>query len=108
VKKYYTYDWTQAERTARLVNLQRIGWKEAAVMESGVVVTIPFIEEEEVPYEHESILEAAAVAEYHEKWREFPRADGHLRNGHSVSGEELNQFLKRNEPNIKRQKALPL
>ncbi|WP_226676962.1 long-chain-fatty-acid--CoA ligase [Rossellomorea aquimaris] len=55
---------------------------------------ISSIEVEGALYEHDSVLEAAVVAVPHERWGEVPHAVVVLRNGHSVTEEDLITFTR--------------
>ncbi|WP_409253833.1 long-chain-fatty-acid--CoA ligase [Bacillus sp. SCS-153A] len=67
---------------------------------------ISSIEVEGALYEHDSVLEAAVVAVPHEKWGEVPHAVVVLREGHTVSEEELIQFSKEKLANFKAPKGI--
>ncbi|WP_096201473.1 long-chain-fatty-acid--CoA ligase [Bacillus sp. FJAT-45350] len=67
---------------------------------------ISSIEVEGVLYDHPSVLEAAVVAVPHEKWGEVPHAVVVLREGHSLTEEEVIQFAKSKLANFKAPKSI--
>lgn len=71
-------------------NLDIVDRKKDVIISGGE--NISSIEVEGVLYEHPSILEAAVVAVPHEKWGETPHAVVVLREGHTLTEEEVIAF----------------
>lgn len=67
---------------------------------------ISSIEVEGVLYDHPAVLEAAVIAVPHEKWGEVPHAVVVLRDGYSVTEEELLAFSKTKLANFKAPKGV--
>ncbi|WP_064092928.1 long-chain-fatty-acid--CoA ligase [Rossellomorea aquimaris] len=67
---------------------------------------ISSIEVEGTLYEHPSVLEAAVIAVPHEKWGEVPHAVVVIREGHSLTEEQLIHFSKEKLANFKVPKGI--
>ncbi|ASF38513.1 AMP-dependent synthetase [Halobacillus halophilus] len=67
---------------------------------------ISSIEVEAILYEHPSVLEAAVVATPHDKWGEVPKAVVVLREGETVSEEELIMFCREKLAHFKAPKSI--
>ena len=67
---------------------------------------ISSVEVERVLYEHPDVMEAAVIAHHDDKWGEVPHAYVLLKDGASVSGEELIEFCRARLAHFKCPKAV--
>ncbi|TWI56220.1 long-chain-fatty-acid--CoA ligase [Halalkalibacter nanhaiisediminis] len=96
--------------TGDMATIDENGYIEIVDRKKDVIISggenISSIEVEGVLYDHPAVLEAAVVAVPHEKWGEVPHAIVVVREGHSLTEDELITFAKSKMAHFKSPKGI--